>query len=89
VTSHTTERFRKAFQQLPPHIQRKARETYRLWKLDPWNKSLRFKPVHASKPIYSVRIGIDYRAVGVKDGNDVVWFWIGSHANYDKLISQM
>jgi hypothetical protein len=35
-----------------------------------------------------VRVGLNYRAVGVRDGQDVIWFWIGSHAEYDKLIQQ-
>ncbi len=40
-------------------------------------------------PIYSVRIGLDYRALGVREGDDIVWFWIGSHADYDRLVSQL
>ena len=56
---------------------------------DPWgHPGLRFKRIHDSLPIYSVRIGKGYRAVGKRDENGVVWFWIGSHANYDKLLSQ-
>lgn len=89
MTSHTTDRFRKAFQQLPTHIQRKAREAYKLWKDDPYNSTLQFKQVHADRPIYSVRVGIGWRALGVKTGDDVIWFWIGSHADYDKLLAQL
>jgi mRNA-degrading endonuclease RelE of RelBE toxin-antitoxin system len=89
VTSHTTERFRKAFQKLPPHVQRKAREAYRLWQQDHWHMSLQFKQVHNTKPIYSVRIGIGWRALGVKTDDTIVWFWIGSHADYDNLLAQM
>jgi hypothetical protein len=48
--------------------------------------SLRFKKVHATLPIYSVRIDRAYRAVGVLNGDTVVWFWIGSHANYEALL---
>ena len=71
------------------HAQRKAREAYKLWKDDPYNSTLQFKQVHAGRPIYSVRVGIGWRALGVKDGDDVVWFWIGSHADYDKLLSHL
>ena len=85
MNSHTTERFWKAYQTLPPHVQRKARETYQLWKQNPYHPSLQFKQIHQSKQIYSVRIGIGWRAVGVKDKDTMVWFWIGSHAEYDKI----
>jgi hypothetical protein len=89
VTSHRTERFRKSFQQLPPAVQRKARATYRLWLKDPWNPLLHFKQVHEREPVYSVRIDIGWRALGVRKDEVVIWFWIGSHADYDKLLEQM
>ncbi len=89
MISHTSKRFRDAFEQLPDEIQKKAREAYRMWKKDPWDKRVRFKQVHRTKPIYSVRIGLGWRALGVKSGNDMIWFWIGSHADYDILLSQM
>jgi hypothetical protein len=42
--------------------------------------------VHASRAIYAVRIGLAYRALAVRDGEDLIWFWIGSHADYDQLL---
>jgi hypothetical protein len=45
--------------------------------------------VHSDPAIYSARVGIHYRAVGAVAGNDVVWFWIGSHSDYDKLLEQL
>ena len=45
------------------------------------------KRVHASRPICSVRIAIGVRALGIRDGDTVIWFWIGSHSDYDGLIS--
>ena len=54
----------------------------------PLPPGLRFKPVHPRDPIYSVRVGLHYRAVGVKDGDEIVWFWIGAHAEYDRLLKQ-
>jgi hypothetical protein len=89
VNSQTTERFWKAYRNLPPQIQRKARETYQIWKQNPYYPSLQFKPIHPNKPIYSVRIGIGWRAVGVKDGDTMIWFWIGSHEEYNNLISRL
>ena len=89
MTSQTTERFRKAFRKLPFPIQQRAKKAFQLWKQDPWSGSLHFKQIHASQPVYSVRIGTGWRAVGVKQEDQIVWFWIGSHAEYDKLISQL
>jgi hypothetical protein len=88
MNSHITEKFRKAFAELPADVQKQARQAYRLFIENAHHPSLRFKSIHPARPIYSVRIGIDYRAIGIRDGNDIVWYWIGSHAEYDKLIQQ-
>jgi mRNA-degrading endonuclease RelE of RelBE toxin-antitoxin system len=88
VISHTSGRFRKAFKKLPKPIQRQAKDVYKLFLRDPYHPSLRFKPIHPQKPIYSVRVGLGYRAVGLRNGDEIVWYWIGSHAEYDKLIAQ-
>jgi hypothetical protein len=87
VTSHTTESFRRLFRQLPAAVQEAARTAYRLWRADPFHNSLRFKKVHPKEPIYSVRIGLGWRALGVRDGDTMIWYWIGSHADYDRLLS--
>ena len=89
MKSRTTERFRKALANLPAPVRNQAREAYRQFKRDPGHRSLRFKQVHTTLPIYSVRIGKGYRALGQKDAKGIVWFWIGPHAEYDKLLSQM
>ena len=89
MTSKTTNRFRKAYAQLPEHVQRRAREAYRLFRDNPSHPSLRFKQVHATLPIYSARVGLGYRARAVRDDDTVVWFWIGTHADYDRLIRSL
>ena len=88
MNSHTTEKFRKAFAELPADVQKQARQAYRLFIENPYHPSLHFKPIHPTRPIYSMRIGLDYRAVSVRDGNEIIWYWVGSHAEYDKLIRQ-
>ena len=88
MNSHTTDKFRKAFAELPANVQKQARQAYRLFIENPYHPSLHFKPIHPTRPIYSVRIRLDYRAVGVRDGDDIIWYWVGSHAEYDKLIRQ-
>jgi hypothetical protein len=89
MNSRTTERFRKAFGELPSQVQRQAREAYKLFKQNPYHPSLRFKQIHPTKPIYSVRASLGYRALGVREHEDIIWFWIGSHSDYDKLISRL
>jgi mRNA-degrading endonuclease RelE of RelBE toxin-antitoxin system len=89
MKSHITKRFREAFKNLPVHIQQQAREAYQLFKTNPEHSSLQFKPIQRLQNIYSVRVSSSYRALGVKDGNDIVWFWIGSHSEYDRLIDQL
>ena len=88
MISHTTGRFRKDLKQLPQQIQRQAQQAYRLFKQNPYHPSLHFKQVHPTKPIYSARISLDYRAVGILEEDVVIWFWIGVHGEYDKLISR-
>jgi hypothetical protein len=89
VKSFTTEQFHKLFARLPEQIKDQAREAYKQFRQNPYHPNLRFKQVHPSQPIYSIRISRGYRAVGEKEGDEITWFWIGSHFDYDKLIGQL
>ena len=89
MTSHTSARFRAAFQALPERVQQSGRRAYRLFLKNPQHPSLQFKQVHPSRPIFSVRVALGYRALAVREEDDLVWFWIGSHADYDRLLSQL
>ena len=89
MNSRTTRRFRQLFAALPANVQRQAREAYRLFQQNPAHRGLHFKQVHPDPPIYSARVGISYRAKGARDGETIVWFWIGSHAEYDRLLNQL
>lgn len=60
-----------------------ADEKFALLKADPRHSSLRFKRVNR---FHSVRVGLHYRALGVDAPDGVLWFWIGSHAEYDRLV---
>jgi hypothetical protein len=70
---------------LPKEIQELAHKSYELLKSDPRHPSLHFKKVGR---FWSARVGIHYRAVAVEDGDDIVWFWIGHHSEYDRLIGR-
>lgn len=88
MTSRRNEAFRQAFRRLPEPVQEQARRAFELFKQDRQHKSLRFKRVHSAKEIYSVRIGSGYRALAYRENEAMIWFWIGSHADYEKLISR-
>ncbi len=89
MKSTTTNQFHKLFAKLPEQTQRQARVAYKLFRQNPYHPSLHFKQVHPSQPVYSIRISRGYRAVGDREGNEITWFWIGSHSDYDKLIRQL
>jgi hypothetical protein len=86
MRSRTTKSFWRLFDKLPQTVQLQAGKAYRLWRDDPHHPSLHFKSVHATEPIYSLRVSRAYRALGVREDDVVTWFWIGSHADYDNLI---
>jgi hypothetical protein len=76
-------RFWEAYETLPKHIRDLADKNFVLLKQDSRHPSLHFKKVGR---FWSSRIGVSYRALAVESGDDLVWFWIGSHADYDKMI---
>jgi mRNA-degrading endonuclease RelE of RelBE toxin-antitoxin system len=89
VKSRITSRFRQMFAHLPAQVKQQTRKAYQQFKQDPHHPSLRFKKVHPKLPIYSARINKDYRAVGQLDQDTVIWFWVGSHTEYDLFLNQL
>jgi mRNA-degrading endonuclease RelE of RelBE toxin-antitoxin system len=85
VKSKLTKGFRKRLERLPPDIQDQAKAAYRLFKADPYYPGLHFKRIDPQEPVYSVRIGLHYRAVGIWEGDTILWYFIGTHAEYDHL----
>jgi hypothetical protein len=80
-------RFWQHYQQLPKDVRELADKNFNLLKSDPHHPSLRLKKVDAERKIWSVRIGLQYRALGKEKPDGILWFWIGSHAEYNKLLS--
>lgn len=78
-----SKRFWRRLAELPDPIQRLARENFELLKSNPRHSSLHLKKVGQ---LWSVRIGLSHRALGSDSGDRVVWFWIGTHAEYDRLV---
>jgi mRNA-degrading endonuclease HigB of HigAB toxin-antitoxin module len=69
-------------------VQQQASKAYTLWKTDPYHPSLQFKRVSQKQPIYSVRIGLNYRALGLLESNHIYWYWMGTHNEYDELLKR-
>jgi len=84
MKSHATRQFWRSYRDLPPGIRRTAVKQYRLWIENPRHPSVHFKNVGG---YWSARVTEDYRAVGTMEGDTVIWFWIGTHAEYDRLIN--
>jgi len=86
VTSKTTRQFWQCYASLPPEIRRLADKSYELWKDDPGHRSLHFKKLEGHDTLWSVRIGRQYRALARRNGDLVVWVWVGHHSEYDRLM---
>jgi len=68
-----------------PRVREAARKAYTLFAENPDHPSLRFKKLGGYEHVWSVRINEQYRAVGERTGDTMVWAWIGSHNDFDKL----
>ena len=49
--------------------------------------SLHFKCINDKENVWSVRLSLDYRAIGVLDGDTITWFWVGNHNDYERFFS--
>jgi hypothetical protein len=88
LKSRTNSAFRKLLAALPLDVRAQAVAAYRLFRHNPWHPSLHFKRVHPTQPMFSVRIGRDYRAVGIqREAGAILWFWIGPHEQYETLLA--
>jgi len=80
---YATNDFWAAYRGLPADARELADKNYELLKADPQHPSLQLKAVGRFR---SVRIGLRYRALGVEVADGISWFWIGTHAEYDRLV---
>ena len=79
----TSPEFWALFEALPLQIQDLARKNFDLLKRDPRHPALHFKAVGKYR---SVRVGLHFRALGTETDDAVLWFWIGTHAEYDRIL---
>jgi hypothetical protein len=83
MKSSTTPAFRERFRRLSPEVRALARKNYRLWRKNAQHPSLHFKRVGE---YWTVRVGLDYRAVGREQDGVMYWFWIGPHDAYERRL---
>ena len=89
MISRTSSDFRRDLAALPTAVRKQARAAYRLFAREPHHRSLRFKKLPPHEDLWSVRINNDYRAIGRFRGDVMLWFFVGSHADYDKLLQRL
>ncbi len=87
MISRTAASFWRRFQSLPADVREQAREAFRRFREDPANPGLAFKKLKGFPNYWSARITLNYRAVAVREGDTLVWFWIGNHAEFDRVFA--
>ena len=75
--------FWTCYRALPPEIQKLADRVLAQLKVDPHHPSIHFKK---ASTYWSARVGLHYRALAMEANGGVLWFWIGSHAEYDRIV---
>ena len=84
MKSSTSPRFWRLYRKLPVEIREEARETFRAWLGNPRDPALHFKKVRG---VWSVRIGTTgYRALASPEPDGYLWFWIGPHDEYERIL---
>ena len=84
MKSQTLHSFCDAHALLPESAKKAARKQFIFWRDTPFHPSLHFKCVNQEERIWSVRVTLGYRALGILDGETVTWFWIGGHQDYER-----
>ena len=87
MKSSTLPSFWTTYKSLDEATKRRARKAYRLWAQNPFHPSLHFKCINHEENVWSVRITLGCRAIGVLEGNTVTWFWVGGHDEYECFFS--
>ncbi len=84
MSHFATERFWRLYAELPVQLQQLADKNFELLRENPRHPSLHFKKIGK---LWSARVGAHYRALATEEDGDFVWFWIGNHDQYDRLLS--
>ena len=86
IVSYTHPSFWKCYKKLPKEIQKLADKKFSLFRSNPFHPSLGF----AQKGnVWTVDVGLHHRAIAWRENESVIWFWIGSHEGYNKLMNRL
>jgi len=88
MNSHITQRFRELLGALPADVQKQALKAFRLFERDPSHPSLNFEFIDPQIGLWSARVSKKYRVLGHRNRDEIRWFWIGPHAEYERLIKR-
>ena len=84
MRSTTADPFWDLFRKLPREVRRQAYKAFRQFEQDPFHPSLQFKESKRHPGLWSARISASYRVLGMRNGDEITWVWIGPHREYDK-----
>jgi hypothetical protein len=79
----TSPLFWQTYNKLPSNVQNLAKSYFNKLKQQSRYPSLNLKKVGR---YWSIRIGKKHRALAVESDSGLLWFWIGTHDEYDQLI---
>lgn len=85
MKSQTAERFWKLFAKLPPDVQKQAYKAYEQFTQDPYHPSLHFEQIDKRDDLWSARVSEKYRDIGKRLKDEMRWFWIGTHNDYERF----
>jgi len=86
MKSKTLPSFWKAYEKLSKDVKEKVKKSYEIWRRNPFHPSLHFKCINQEENVWSLRVSRGYRALCLFEKDSAVWFWIGSHNEYEKFI---
>jgi Txe/YoeB family toxin of Txe-Axe toxin-antitoxin module len=84
MRSRVKKGFWKLYDALAPEIQKQVYEAYQQFQRDPFSPGLHFEEVNKRVGLWSARVNDGIRVLGYREGNEMIWFWIGSHAEYER-----
>ena len=85
MKSRASRRFWRLYNALPAKVCRTADKQFALWRENPRHSLLHFK--HVKEDLWSARVTDDYRVLATRDGDTWLWFWIGTHDEYKRILA--
>lgn len=84
MISRTKPEFWELYRALSAEIRVAAGKAYEKFSQNPAHPSLQLERLRSDPRAWAVRITRDYPAVALRSGDVWVWFWIGTHRDFDR-----